>query len=124
MSETLKNSALGRKIAKERRARNWTQRDLAEKLHIHHSMITRWEKGQMLPREGTLEKIAEVLELTPTELLSASLDEPFVIPTPVNDPELQRLLSQLNTLGERDIDALKLFLDAVLTKNTIRRMVA
>lgn len=78
----------------------------------------------MLPREGTLEKIGEVLGLTTAELLSASAEEPFVLPAPVNDPELQKLLSQINTLGERDIDALKLFLDAILTKNTIRKMVA
>ena len=78
----------------------------------------------MLPREGTLEKIAEALETTTEELVSATREEPFQIPSPVNDAELLKLLSQINTLTERDLDALKVFLDAILTKNTIRKMVA
>ena len=86
-------------------------------------MVTRWEKGQTLPREETLERIAEALETTVSELLAASREEPFQIPNPVNDPELLQLLSQLNKLEARDLDALKVFLDAILTKSDIRRLV-
>lgn len=116
--------ALGLAIASVRKHKRWTQRDLAAKLHIHHSMVTRWEKGQNIPRDETLERIAAALEITVDELLSAERKQPLRLPSPVDDPELVSFLSQLNTLEPKDIEALKTFLDAMLTKARIRQMVS
>lgn len=115
--------ALGNAIASLRKEQGMTQRDLAERLHIHHSMVTRWEKGQTTPRDESLEKIALALGVTLEALLTAERKQPLRLPNPVNDPELHHLLSQLNHLDGRDLDALKVFLDAMLTKASIRRMV-
>jgi len=123
MTDNSGNHPLGLAIASVRKLRGITQRELAERLHIHHSMVTRWEKGQTIPRDETLERIATALEMTVEDLLAAEKRQPLRLPSPVDDPELNLLLSQLNALESKDIEALKVFLDAMLTKASIRRMV-
>lgn len=115
--------ALGLAISSLRRAKRLTQRELAERLHIHHSMVTRWEKGQTVPRDETLERIASALEVSVEELIATERKGPLRLPGLAEDQELVQLLSQLHSLEGRDIDALKVFLDAMLTKARIRQMV-
>jgi transcriptional regulator with XRE-family HTH domain len=86
-------------------------------------MVTRWEKGQTVPRDETLERIAAALEVTVEELITAERKGPLRLPGLAEDQELVQLLSQLHALEGRDIDALKVFLDAMLTKARIRQMV-
>lgn len=123
MADKHSETSLGLAIAGIRKRRRMTQRELADRLHIHHSMVTRWEKGQTTPRDETLERIAAALEVTVEELVEAERKQPLRLPNPLDDPELNQLLSQLNALEGRDLDALKVFLDAMLTKASIRRMV-
>lgn len=123
MADKHSETSLGLAIAGIRKRRRITQRELADRLHIHHSMVTRWEKGQTIPRDETLERIAAALEVTVEELVQAERKQPLRLPNPLDDPELNQLLSQLNALEGRDLDALKVFLDAMLTKASIRRMV-
>lgn len=123
MADKHSETSLGLAIAGIRKRRRMTQRELADRLHIHHSMVTRWEKGQTIPRDETLERIAAALEVTVDELVEAERKQPLRLPNPLDDPELNQLLSQLNALEGRDLDALKVFLDAMLTKASIRRMV-
>ena len=123
MSDKHSENALGLAITSLRKAKKITQRELAERLHIHHSMVTRWEKGQTIPRDETLERIASALGVTVEELIATERKQPLRLPNPVEDPELHRLLSQVNVLEGKDLEALKTFLDAMLTKVSIRRMV-
>ena len=39
-----------------------TQRELARALNVSHSCITRWENGDRRPREGTAERIGDLLQ--------------------------------------------------------------
>jgi transcriptional regulator with XRE-family HTH domain len=86
-------------------------------------MVTRWEKGQTVPRDETLERIASALEVSVEELIATERKGPLRLPGLAEDQELVQLLSQLHSLEGRDIDALKVFLDAMLTKARIREMV-
>lgn len=61
--------SLGKTIAKFRKERGFTQVELAEKLGVHQSHITRWESDRVRPRQQTLTKLAECLDSSVEELL-------------------------------------------------------
>lgn len=62
--------ATGGLIARRRKKQNWSQGDLAERLHVTDKAVSRWETGRGLPSVDLLEPLAEALGLTVSELLS------------------------------------------------------
>ena len=61
---------LGAFIAKNRRDRDLTQRDLAERLHITDKAVSKWERGLSYPDVTLLEPLAEVFGLGVEELVA------------------------------------------------------
>lgn len=59
----------GSRIAEARRARGWTQGQLAERMGLTQQAIQRYEAGTRQLRAGTLERLAEALGVTVTYLL-------------------------------------------------------
>jgi transcriptional regulator with XRE-family HTH domain len=47
-----------------RKQRNWTQEELAQRLNISRSQITKWESGDQLPDLETLEKLSNLYEVS------------------------------------------------------------
>ena len=118
--------SLGRKVAQLRKLKDLTQGDLAERLNIHQSMVTRWERDQVQPKSSTLERLAEALETTVEELFVGVGAEPSVKKTTIRGLEnrhLAELLGQVHELDPSDQEALTAVLDAMLTKRRIRDMV-
>lgn len=116
--------SLGRKIAQLRKMKDLTQGDLAERLNIHQSMVTRWERDQVQPKSSTLERLAEALETTVEDLFSEN--ENGAQKTTIRglaNRQLAELLSQVHELDAGDQEALTAVLDAMLTKRRIRDMV-
>ena len=60
----------GQLIAARRRELGLSQMELAEKLHVTDKAISRWETGRGMPAVDSLEPLAEVLDLSVSELLS------------------------------------------------------
>lgn len=59
----------GNKIAELRKAKEWTQKDIAEKLHISVAAVSKWERGLNYPDLSLMESLAGILEITVSELL-------------------------------------------------------
>lgn len=117
---------LGKKIAHLRRLKDLTQRDLAERLQIHQSMVTRWEKDQVEPKSTTLERLADALEVPVEELFretNQATTKARVQIAELENPQLAELLGQVHELDPTDQDALRAVLDAMLTKRRIQAMV-
>ena len=55
-------------LAKARRRKSLTQRQLAEKLGIPRAQLSSWERGVHKPGPGDLEKLCEILEITREEI--------------------------------------------------------
>lgn len=64
--------AVGERIARARREKGWTQRQLAERLHISDRTVSKWERGAGLPDVALLVPLADALGLTVTELLDGA----------------------------------------------------
>ena len=56
-------------LREERTARQLTQTQLAELLHVTPAAVSKWERGKCLPDLSKLEELAEILQLSVLELL-------------------------------------------------------
>ena len=61
---------IGKFIAEERKAKKYTQRELADKLSISDKTISKWERGNGFPEVSLLLPLCNELEITVNELLS------------------------------------------------------
>lgn len=70
---------MGKFIAELRRSKKMTQKDLAEKLNITDKAVSKWERGLSGPDISLLTPLADILEITVSELLNGekkiSVDE-------------------------------------------------
>lgn len=53
----------------ERKQRNWTQADIAEKLGCDLKTIGRWESGRAFPQPYFRQKICDLFQKTPAEMM-------------------------------------------------------
>ena len=60
----------GNKIQKLRKQNNWTQDELAKKLYVSRTAISKWESGKGYPSIDLLKDIAKLFNKTIDELLS------------------------------------------------------
>jgi transcriptional regulator with XRE-family HTH domain len=60
----------GAYISRLRKDKDWTQLELAEKLHVTHQAVSRWEKGDSFPDISVLPQIARLFGTSVDSLLS------------------------------------------------------
>lgn len=58
-----------------RKAKGYTQEELAIKVNVVRQTVSKWEKGLSVPDADVLSHIAEVLEVSVSELLSADIKQ-------------------------------------------------
>ena len=67
----MNNTRIGENIRRLRKEANMTQKDLADKLEISVSNITKYEKEQLEPNLNILKKLGEVFNISADELLNS-----------------------------------------------------
>ena len=60
---------LGEKLQKLRKARGWSQEELAGKIEVSRQAISRWESGETLPDAANLLKLSDLFGVTSDYLL-------------------------------------------------------
>lgn len=68
-SITKSSMSIGEKIKKYRKEKGLTQKELADKLNIATNSLSRYEIGERRPPIDMIEKIAEILNVTPIQLM-------------------------------------------------------
>lgn len=63
---------LGASISAGRKARKWSQEDLAERLGVASETISRFERGATLPSLVTLQRLGQLLKVPLAELVAES----------------------------------------------------
>ena len=63
-------------IRKLRRAKGLSQEDLAVRLHVVRQTVSKWENGRSVPDADVLIRMAEVLDVSVSELLGTGREEP------------------------------------------------
>ncbi len=64
------NIKLGRKIAKIRKSHKMTQEELADRIGVHYTTLSRIERGESNPPVYTVFKISQALRTSLKELFS------------------------------------------------------
>ena len=82
---------MGEKIRQARTDKGMTQTALAAALGVSNNTIRRYESGEVRPREAKLYKLAEILEVQPTELMSDPVNIKLwpLTPNLVSEPKQQ-----------------------------------
>ncbi len=107
---------LAKTIVRLRKQKGLTQVQLAALLDVHPSVVTRWERGLAQPRSKALDKLANILEISVQELMAGDLNGFSARLSTLGDPELLEMFGQVDKLDDRERDALKVFLGAILTR--------
>ena len=96
----------GQKIAELRIKAGLTQKQLADRLYVTRTMVSKWERDICQPDRNTILKMADIFSVSPDEIMSvedAVINELFKL---VSDTDSRDLLKDLNeflsTLNSRD----------------------
>lgn len=73
MAFELDKAQFGAFLTERRKAKGYTQKELAQRLFVSDKAVSKWERGQSLPDVSLLIPLAECLGVTVTELLEGRL---------------------------------------------------
>jgi len=68
-------------ISKLRRDKDWTQTGLADRLHVTHQAVSRWETGDSFPDVGVLAQMAQLFDVRVDDLLNGEKHGPMAAQT-------------------------------------------
>lgn len=107
--------AFGRHLQQLRKRRGLSQTELAERLGIHQSLISQYERGYLRLHGGLIVRLAAALDVTPDALLTARELE-AARHEPKIDRRFLRRLQKIDKLSAHDKKLLLGTIDAFLAK--------
>lgn len=84
-------------LSEQRKAKGYTQKELAEKLFISDKAVSKWERSLSMPDISLLVPLAEILEVSVTELLEGRRLAPD---SEMNAGKVEELVKKALTLSE------------------------
>ena len=90
-------------VAERRKAKGLTQKGLAEQLFISDKAVSKWERGTSMPDISLLIPLAELLEVSVSELLEGRLLDPSAAMNPQQSDQLIKTVIQLSSANQRGI---------------------
>lgn len=94
----LDKQAFGAFVANRRKAKGYTQRDLADKLYVSDKAVSKWERGLSVPDVSLLVPLAELLEVSVTELLEGRCLDTAA---PMHPDEVESLVKKAITMADQ-----------------------
>ncbi len=108
------DKAFGRRLQEIRKRRGLSQVEVAQRLGIHQSLISQYERGYLRLHGALLVRLAVVLDTTPDEILS--LKDAKALPDQVQDRRFVRRLQKIQKLSPHEKKILLGTIDAFLSK--------
>jgi transcriptional regulator with XRE-family HTH domain len=109
--------SIGERLAQMRKDAGLTQGELAEKLGATQSLVSKYERGELLLHGELIRTLAETFGVSADEILGIAKKKAEPEPI-VRDRRLLRRLQRLEQLSKRDKEAVLRTLDAFLVKTT------
>ncbi|MHC5354506.1 helix-turn-helix domain-containing protein [Myroides sp. LJL115] len=107
----------GKKIALLRKELGLSQRELAKSLHTSVSVISRYERDEMIPSVDTAKKIAEILGSTVGYLLGETENVNLF-----KDPEMLQRLAELENMQNEDKIHILYVLDSFIKSVKLKKI--
>ena len=117
---------IGEKIARLRRERDWTQKELADKAGITQNQVSRIEKGKTRPRGSTIETVAQALGVDPEELEHNPVfeEDNAMAKMAKEDPDMASLFAQISLLSPKQKEAIRVTLKSMISYQKVRQVTA
>jgi transcriptional regulator with XRE-family HTH domain len=103
-SDMPQKTKLGDRIIELRKAKTWSQTQLADKVGVSYAQIGRYETKDSQPPAQVLKKIAEALDTTVDYLLNGNTEDKAK--ATLVDAEMIRYFKEMDTLPQEDKTAL------------------
>jgi transcriptional regulator with XRE-family HTH domain len=87
--------SFGKRLAGLRKARKWTQEEVATKLNVSAQAVSKWENDSSMPDLEMLVAIADLYQTTTDELLG-KVNASVVTVSPENKRDLNKLVFRIN----------------------------
>lgn len=94
------DSPIGRNIKKHRKLQGITQDELAKRSNVSVMSIRRYESGERIPNENTIERIAKALKVRPVDLRAKSIED-LVKSGAISDEEYFDIMGFFSSQVER-----------------------
>jgi len=115
-------SIFAENLKKCRTEKGISQSELANKIDIHVTHLSRYERGLSLPSIEVAQKIADVLEISLDELVNGGED--LKIQKTIKDRELLNLFNKVQILSEKQKETVKDFLSSYILTNELKQKLA
>ncbi|MGL0834057.1 helix-turn-helix domain-containing protein [Faecalibacterium duncaniae] len=89
----------GENLRTLRKQKGFSQEELAARLHVVRQTISKWEKNLSVPDADTLIRLAEILEVSVSELLGAKIENESTVSDVAE--QLSRITEQLAIKNRR-----------------------
>ncbi len=111
---------LGDRIAELRKTKGWSQGELAKKVGVSYTQMSRYEIRGVQPPANTLKKLADVFDTTVDYLVSGDKDEK--IKASLKDAELLQQFKAVEQFADDDKTVVKKLIDAFIVKKQLQQM--
>lgn len=98
---------IGERITSLRKAKNWSQEDLATKIDASRVMIGKYERGDNLPSVEVIVKLANAFEASVDFLLGEGLNASY-------DKEMIKRLDELESLPKEKKSQILEYIDLII----------
>lgn len=102
-----------------RKSKNWSQTELAEKIGVHLTHISRIENGKYNPSVDDLVKLSEVFEISVDDILNKISNKKQTLEAVQNTPLYQKI-KLIEQLDEKDQTTILNVIDSIITKNKFK----
>ena len=113
---SLVNMKFQEKIKALRKAADMSQQDLADKLHIHVTHLSKMENGHLSPSIDIVQRLMKVFTVSADQLLNE--DEKTVVD--IKNSELNEQVALISQLDEEERNALIKIINSMLTKKRMK----
>lgn len=120
MQDTVLRKAFGSRVKEMRKKnRDWTQKELANRVDVRFQLLNKYEGGQHIPPADTLIRLAKALDTTVDYLLTGDLikDEPLA------NANLYRRFQTLEALNDEDRNTVISVIDAIIAKQQVENAI-
>jgi len=107
-------SSFGKRVAECRKAKNLSQKELAEIFHTSHTTIGKYERDEMTPSIEAAKKLANILDTTVGYLLGENEDSELF-----KDKKMLQRLQDIMKLPEKERSSILLTLDHFIKASKI-----
>lgn len=110
---------LSDKIKQLRKDARMSQQDLADKIGVHLTHLSRLENAHLQPSLEVIKKIMDVFEVSADYLLN---DDTDTYEVNIKDKTLSNKIRMIDTLDDKDREALSHVIESMLTKQRMRKV--